>query len=134
MPKKILAIDDEPRVLGIIKEMLEMNGYEVRTAVSAPAGLEALGKGRFDLVILDVKMPGMDGYEAYEEIRHNTRTARIPVLFLTAFRDSFDMEKEPAAKAWQEHFGEGTTDILYKPVTIEDLHIKVEGLVGPAED
>ncbi len=134
MPKKILAVDDEPRVRDILSEMLRMKGYEVVTAGSGSAGLKALAGGGVDLVVLDVKMPGMDGYETYEEIRHNSRTAEIPVLFLTAFTDSFSADKEEAMKAWREHFGEGTTDILYKPVSLEGLVAKVEGLVGPAKE
>jgi CheY-like chemotaxis protein len=132
LPKRILAIDDERRVRDIIGEMLEMNGYAVVKAGSGAEGLEKLAEGGFDLVILDVKMPGMDGYETYEQIRHNTRTEKTPILFLTAFTDSFSMDKGDAMKAWREHFGEGTTDIVYKPVSVEDLATKVQGLIGPA--
>jgi CheY-like chemotaxis protein len=134
MPKKILAIDDDVHILPVLAEMLGRTGYEVVTAGSGSAGLRALADGGIDLVVLDVKMPGMDGYETYEEIRHNSRTGKIPVLFLTAFKDAFSADKDEAMKAWLEHFGEGTTDVLYKPVSPEDLTVKVEGLIGPAED
>ena len=133
MPKRILAIDDDPHVLPILEEMLAVKGYEVATAGSGAAGLNALAEGEFDLVILDVKMPGMDGYETYEEIRHHSRKGEIPVLFLTAFTDAFSADNDRAMKAWLEHFGEGTTDVAYKPVSVEELTAKVEGLIGPAE-
>ncbi|MFC1672114.1 response regulator [Planctomycetota bacterium] len=107
MPKTILAIDDEPRVLKTVSEMLRVKGYEVKTAESAVDGLKLLVAGDIDLVIVDIKMPGMDGYETYEEIRHNPGMCSTPVLFLTAFTNAFSVDKEPAAKAWREHFGEG---------------------------
>ena len=112
--------------------MLQAKGYAVQAVESAVDGLKLLVEGGIDLVIVDVKMPGMDGYDTYEEIRHNPSMHDVPILFLTAFQDAFSLDKEPAFKAWRDHFKEGTTDILYKPTAVDGLAAKVESLIGPA--
>jgi len=83
----IIIIDDDPKLCSLIKEYLEPLGYEVATAHSGPDGLEAVRAGNFRAVILDVMLPGMDGFEVLKSIRHQSN---IPVLMLTGRGDEAD--------------------------------------------
>ena len=82
--KKILAVDDDATALGALRQILVQKGYEVSTAPNGHDALTALGTGSFDLVILDVSMPGLSGYEVCRKIRQDDKTQDLPVIFLTA--------------------------------------------------
>ena len=84
MPKRIFVIDDEEGVLEGLKSWLEDEGFEVEAAQRAVEGLERITQAPPDLVILDIIMPEMDGFEVLEEMKKNHRTASIPVIMLTA--------------------------------------------------
>src|SRR5258706_9234867 len=81
---KVLAVDDDPAALEIVRAALEPEGFEVHTTTSPVAALEMLQEGRFDLVVSDVVMPDLDGFELARRIHQNVRTAEIPVLLVTA--------------------------------------------------
>ncbi len=83
MPQTILIVDDEQDILQILKYNLEKEGYAVLTAQNGKRGLEQARK-RPDLIVLDVMMPEMDGWEVCKSLKKNTGTASIPVIFLTA--------------------------------------------------
>ncbi len=83
----ILVIDDDPELAALLAEYLGGRGYRVLTAPDGPRGLERLAAGGVDLVVLDVMMPGMDGFEVLREIR---RGAAVPVVMLTARGDDTD--------------------------------------------
>ena len=85
---KILVIDDEPSLQELVKTILESEGFEVEIASSGPEGLEKLGKGKPDLVLLDMMMPGMSGREVAEKIRGNAKTKSLKIIFLTVARFS----------------------------------------------
>ena len=84
MAKRILAIDDDKKILNIIRLFLEGEGYKVRTAQDPKKGLAMARKGNFDLILLDIMMPGMDGYEVCRKLNEDSRTKETPVIMLTA--------------------------------------------------
>ena len=88
MKQRILAIDDEVDVLSIVRGLLNTGGFAVDTAESGPEGLEKARANRPDLILLDLKMPEMNGLEVFERLRKDSETAMVPVIFLTAIDDS----------------------------------------------
>lgn len=82
--KKILVIDDEPDLLAALSQRLRSAGYEVVTASDGNEGLEQINSQLPDLIILDIVMPGMDGFELFKLIKKDASKTRIPVLILTA--------------------------------------------------
>jgi len=85
--QRVLVIDDDERLRELLSEYLSARGYEVLTASDGPGGLERLRGGAIELVVLDVMMPGMDGFEVCRRIR---RDSSVPVIMLTARGDDFD--------------------------------------------
>lgn len=82
--KKILVVDDEPDVLELIKSRLELNNFDVVTALNGEEGIrKAIGENP-DLILLDVLMPEKNGYEVCQELKNKPETALIPIIFLTA--------------------------------------------------
>lgn len=103
--KNILAVDDDATHLVLIKSILEdLPEYNVYTETSGEDALETLSKKDIDLVLLDVQMPGMDGFEVYEEIR---KTSNIPIVFLTAENNLETFKKAKKIKI---------DDVLFKPI------------------
>ena len=86
MPK-LLVVDDDPRLLELLAEYLGGRGFEVVTAPDGEKGLDLVRLGGVDLVVLDVMMPGKDGFEVCREIR---KTSQVPVVMLTARGDDTD--------------------------------------------
>lgn len=118
--KRILAIDDEPEFLDAIRPVLVGAGYDVVTESDPQAGLsKAIGE-RFDLIILDVAMPSMDGYQICERLKVERATFNVPVLFVSAKREPADLLKG---------FFSGAHEYLTKPVRQADLVSKVERLL-----
>jgi len=95
----ILLVDDDPRLVNIVAMYLNVEGYEVATAPNGHAGLEEIDKRTPDLVILDVMMPGMDGFETCRRIRGNPRTEQLPILMFTALSGEDDIEEARLAGA-----------------------------------
>jgi DNA-binding response OmpR family regulator len=84
MPKRLLIVDDEPNLLRAVAACLRSEGYEVRTARGGKDALLSLAESVPDIVISDVRMPGMDGHALVHRMRSTPRTALVPVIFLTA--------------------------------------------------
>ena len=104
----VLVIDDVPDNLLVVSDLLREAGYQVRAATSGPSGLRyARQVPSLDLILLDVMMPDMDGFEVMRHLRAHPSTAEIPVLFLSARSDDADIEHGLAA---------GAADYLSKPV------------------
>jgi two-component system alkaline phosphatase synthesis response regulator PhoP/two-component system response regulator VicR len=112
MPKKILAVDDEGFILRLIGVNLEKEGYQVITAADGEEALEKSLSEKPDLIILDVMMPVMDGYETLRRLRENKATAAIPVVMLTAKSQDSDV-----FKGWQS----GADLYLTKPFNRSEL-------------
>jgi DNA-binding response OmpR family regulator len=115
--KKILAVDDDATALGALRQILVQKGYDVSTAPNGHDALKALAAGHFDLVILDVSMPGMTGYDVCRKIRQEPKTQDLPVIFLTAKGMLVDMTEGEDA---------GSDLYLIKPV----LATKLLNMVG----
>jgi len=82
--KTILVVDDTVKILNIIKFFLEEEGYTVKTTTSPEQGIEMARRGGIDVLILDVMMPGLNGYQVYEILKGDPATSGIPVVLLTA--------------------------------------------------
>src|SRR5512133_1033824 len=84
MPKKILVVDDDENIRSLERTILEQQGFDVTTAGSGDEALKLLASGSFDLILLDVMMPGRDGFEVCRQVKQDPRTREMPVVFLTA--------------------------------------------------
>lgn len=84
---RLLMIDDDLKLCRLVKDYLEPLGYEVESAHTGPQGLERVPQGNYQAIILDVMLPGMDGFEV---LRHIRRISTVPVLMLTALGDESD--------------------------------------------
>ncbi len=116
-PVNILIVDDEPRNLTVLETVLNDPGYRLVRATSPEQALLALVNEEFALLILDVQMPGMTGFELAQTIKTRKKTAQIPIIFLTAhFNDDAHV---------LEGYGTGAVDYLLKPVNAAALRSKV---------
>lgn len=109
---KILVVDDEPEITDIVATFLTDAGYRVETENSAVAGLEKARAFKPDLILLDIMMPFMDGYEVCEELKKNPQTKKTPVVFLTAKDAKSDEGKS---------FASGGDMFIKKPFSCERL-------------
>lgn len=112
MPKKILAVDDEKHIVRLVQVNLERAGYTVVTANDGKEALEKVAEESPDLVVLDVMMPYMDGFEVLQNLRRSPATRDIPVIMLTAKAQDADV-----FKGWQS----GVDCYLTKPFNPMEL-------------
>lgn len=115
--KKVLMIDDEPDLVEVIKQRLELRGYEVLVASDGKEGLEKVITKQPDLILLDIKMPGIDGFEVLRRLRNNQETKDIPIIMFTVKGETRSILKAGDL---------GSTDYIIKPFSIKEL----EGLIG----
>jgi DNA-binding NarL/FixJ family response regulator len=92
-PKKLLLVDDDPNLILLVEDFLKFNGYEVFTAENGRKALTIVQEESIDMIICDIMMPEMDGYTFVQEIRQDSRTKWIPVMFLSAKGQSQDRVK-----------------------------------------
>ncbi|MCA9734837.1 response regulator, partial [candidate division KSB1 bacterium] len=90
MAQKILLVDDEVDILDLMRYNLEGEGYTIHTAEDGLKAIELATKELPDLIILDVMLPGRDGWEVLRELKKNTATNQIPIIFLTAKDSEID--------------------------------------------
>lgn len=90
---KVLVVDDEEHILMILKDSLEFSGFKVITAVNGEEALEKVEQDRPDLVVLDIGMPKLDGWEVCRRLKANPATKSLPVIILTAYAQSADQRK-----------------------------------------
>ena len=108
--KKILVVDDDKKNRYLVSFLLEKEGFEVVIATNGLEGIEAAKKQQVDLIIMDIKMPKMDGYEATRRIRRLKKYKSIPIIALTSY--AMREDKERVMKA-------GCTVYMSKPITPE---------------
>jgi DNA-binding response OmpR family regulator len=124
MAKRILAVDDDQSILNLEKVILEQNGFEVVTANGARQALDLLDRESFDLVLLDVVMPEMDGFELCRRIKADPRFRDLPTVFLTA---------RGGGEALAEGFESGGMMYISKPFTAAKLLAVVGTMLKSSE-
>jgi len=115
--KKIIIIDDEPSVGTLLKINLKQKGYSVVTAESGVEGITKAEAEGFDLIILDVALPGMNGIEICRTFREIKNYLEVPIIMISSRSDNLTIEQTWSA---------GASDYLVKPFTFEELIQKIE--------
>ena len=121
MPGKVLIADDEPNIVVSLEFLMKQRGYEVRIATSGDEALAAVADFAPDLVLLDVMMPRMSGYEVCQKIRENPAWRDIKVLMLSAKGREVEVSKGLAV---------GADGYVTKPFSTRDLVARVEQMLG----
>jgi DNA-binding response OmpR family regulator len=111
--KRILCIEDEPEMIDLIRLILSRRGFEVEGAAGGQEGLEKVRQRPPDLVLLDLMMPDMDGWEVYQQMKAGEKTRDIPVIVVTAKAQSID-------KVLGLHIAK-VDDYIAKPFSPQDL-------------
>src|SRR5215207_11764502 len=117
---KILVVDDIPQNVKLLVDLLTLKGYAVVTAISGEEALAKVASEKPDLVLLDVMMPGMSGYDVCRRIRENPATALLPVVLCT----SLDPQQERI-----NGIACGADDFLAKPINLPELFARVASLL-----
>lgn len=120
----ILLVDDDPSCTALLKRYLESEGYEVLSAKNGQQAIDLLNQTPPDLIITDVMMPKMDGYELLQEIRQDPMTNWIPVIFLSAKSLSSDRLRGLSA---------GANAYIVKPFNVDELMIQVKSLLQSSQ-
>lgn len=118
--KKVLIVDDEEHIRELIKFNLKKEGYDTDVAVNGNEALKVLREIKFDLILLDLMLPEIDGLEVCKEIRRNEETSDIPVMMITAKGEEFD--KVLGLEL-------GADDYITKPFSIRELMARVKALL-----
>ena len=113
---RILVADDDRSVLQVLETVLSGDGYQVVTAEDGAAALELARHDGFDLILLDVQMPKLDGLEAARQLRRDEKLADVPIVILTARTSDKDIEAA---------FAEGVTDYITKPFAVSQMRARV---------
>ena len=112
----LLIIDDEPANIQLISEFLESQGVEILVAKNGADGISRAKKGQPDLILLDIRMPGMDGYEVCHQLKSDEATKDIPIIFMTGLTELDDKLKA---------FAVGGVDYITKPFQESELLARV---------
>ena len=120
MTINILIVDDNPNNLRLLSDVLREKGYKARRAISGSLALKSLEATSFDLILMDINLPGMSGYEICEKIKQNPKTKNIPVIFISAYNEPLDKVKA---------FQVGGTDYITKPLNNEEVIARIENQV-----
>ncbi len=120
--KTILFIEDEKQYLTTLSELLRERGYSVIETNSAEEALVSIGKTAPDMILADIKLPGADGFDFFEQVRKNEACKEVPFIFLTAYNN---MEASEYAK---KH---GAADYITKPFDFEYLITRIVQLTPP---
>lgn len=113
----ILVVDDTPNNLRFLASLLTEEGYKVRSAINGQMALTAARAAKPDLILLDIKMPEMDGYQVCQQLKVEEKTREIPVIFLSALDDALDKVKA---------FAVGGLDYITKPFQLEEVLARIE--------
>lgn len=119
--KKILVTDDDPRNRKLQETLLRANGYEVRSADSGRAALDLVAAEPPDLILLDLMMPDMDGFEVVRQLKADPATRSLPIIMVTALDDDGSRARLAAA---------GVSEVINKPVDRWALQACIEKLLG----
>lgn len=114
---KILLVDDMIENLSLLSDLLTNNGYSVSTSIDGATALKYLEKNSPDIILLDIKMPEMDGFELCRQIKANQTTRHIPIIFISALSEVNDKVKA---------FAVGGVDYVTKPFQVEEVLARVD--------
>jgi DNA-binding response OmpR family regulator len=120
MKKKVLIVDDEPNIIVPLQFLMEQNGYEVIVAPTGEAAMEAIAVEQPDLILLDIMLPGIDGYQVCQSIRTKSEWQDIKIIFISAMGRDVDVAKGLALAA---------DAYITKPFAIADVVEKVNHLL-----
>lgn len=115
--KKILVVDDEPHIVNLVRLTLSGEKYEVYSAYSGQEAVRLAQQIKPDLILLDIMMPNMDGYQVCEELRKDKKTANVPIMILSAKSQLVDKFKS---------INVGADDYMVKPFDPEELIKRVK--------
>ena len=121
--RKILVVDDEPSLLEVMKTNLEIEGYDVVTAMRGETGLSSALVDEPDVILLDIMMPDVDGWEICRRLRFDPRTKYIPVIMLTALDETENVVRG---------FESGADDYLAKPFNNAELYARIKSVLSKA--
>ena len=113
----ILIVDDTPDNLTVLRQMLAEQNYMVRPALNGEIAIKAVNMSSPDLILLDIRMPGMDGYEVCKQLKSEEKTSRVPVIFISALNELDDKVKA---------FSLGGVDYITKPFQAEEVLARVK--------
>jgi adenylate cyclase len=116
----VLVVDDEEHNRDMLRDSLEVLGYEIGEAADGKQALQSVAARQPDVILLDVMMPGLDGFEICQRLKNDSRTSAIPILMVTALSDREERMAGVAA---------GASDFLTKPLDIQDLTLRVRNAV-----
>lgn len=117
---KILVIEDDPLILKLITQTLQRVGYEVVTAMDGSEGLRIAQEVHPQLVVLDISLPGLDGYQICHYLRNSPATVNLPIIMVTAMSRPSDQRRG---------FENGADDYLPKPFALSELVTRVQSLL-----
>src|SRR2546428_11203137 len=120
MPEKVLVVDDMPVNVKLLADLLAVKGYAVVTAANGAEALAKVDKEQPGLVLLDVMMPGMSGYDVCRKLRENPATAMLPVIMVTALDPAQERVKGIEA---------GADDFLTKPINQPQVPARLESFL-----
>ena len=121
MGKRILIVDDEPNIVTSLEYLMKREGYEVQIAVDGEAGLKAAAGGAPDLILLDIMLPKMNGFEVCERLRGDPRCRGVKIVMLTAKGRHADTARGMAA---------GADLYVTKPFSTRELVAQVKQMLG----
>ena len=124
MAKRLLVVDDDPGLLLAVSETLRAEGYDVKTARRGAEAMQRVAESLPDLIISDIRMPGMDGYQLVRNLRSNARTRLVPIVFLSAKDETADRI---------QGFRTGVDAYLTKPFEPEELAAVVAAILQRVE-
>ena len=117
---RILIVEDDPTSAKLLEELLATDEYHTEVAASGPEALGRARRGPPDLILLDVRMPDMDGFEVCRQLKADARTAAVPVLMVTALDNSRDKE---------EGLNAGADDYVTKPFGLAELRSRIRAVL-----
>ncbi len=125
MKKKILIVDDEPNIVVPLEFLMTQHNYDVQTAETGEQALDLIVNWKPDLVLLDIMLPGMDGYEVCRKIRQHKELNPIRIVFLSAMARSIDIAKG---------MGLDADDYITKPFANDNVVEKINKLLSSSDN
>jgi DNA-binding response OmpR family regulator len=123
---RLLVVEDDPDIRSMMREALTRQGYEVSTATSGREVLGEVARSQPDLILLDLKMPGMDGYEVIRQLKAGHDTQSIPIIVTTA--SPLDKERDKIRV-----LGMGATQYITKPLSLNSLISEIKKAISERE-